>query len=140
MATVSSVCSRALRLLGVQDAGEAIQASEFENASDALNAMLRRWEASGISMGWQPSDSPSDVLQVPDEALEAVVYQLAMRLAPEYEVQASQAIASAASGFLDQLRRDVAVANPIRRMGTDAPLGHHLGRWNIYTDSPWGGW
>ena len=136
MAQVGNVCARALRLIGVQDPNEAITADDFAAALEALNAMLLRWEASGISMGWSASSNPSDELNVPDEALEAVVFQLALRLAVEYQAPITSALAQGAAAFLDELRRDVRVANPIKYRTTAAPLGYSGPRWNIYNDSP----
>lgn len=136
MATVGAVCGRALRLIGVQDPTEAISADNFQTALEALNAMMLRWEANGITMGWQAAANPSDVLAAPPEAEEAVVYQLAARLCPEYQMQLPSAVAAGAQEFLSNLRNDVVINNPIKYRSTEAPLGRRVGRWNIYTDSP----
>lgn len=112
--TVGDAIKRSLRLIRAIDANEAPEAADMETAIEALNAMLRRWEANGLALGWVPVSNPSDDLPVPDEAHEAVVYQLALRIAPEYGKMPSPLVVDGASEFLNALRRDQAVATPIQ--------------------------
>ena len=79
MATVAKVVGRALRLIQVIDARQPVRASDMETAIEALNAMIRRWEADGISLGWMPNDNPSEEVLVPDEAVQAVAANLEHR-------------------------------------------------------------
>jgi len=114
MATVAKVVGRALRLIQVIDARQPVKASDMETAIEAMNAMIRRWEADGISLGWTPNDNPSDEVVVPDEAVQAVAANLAVVLAPEYGVAVSAVVAQMASAGMNDLMRDQAVATPIR--------------------------
>lgn len=114
MATVAKVVGRALRLIQVVDARQPVRASDMETAIEALNAMIRRWEADGISLGWMPNDNPSEEVLVPDEAVQAVAANLAVVLAPEYGVAVSAVVAQMASAGMNDLMRDQAVATPIR--------------------------
>lgn len=114
MATVAKVVGRALRLIQVIDARQPVKASDMETAIEALNAMIRRWEADGISLGWMPNDNPSDEVLVPDEAVQAVAANLAVVLAPEYGAAVSAVVAQMAASGMNDLMRDQAVATPIR--------------------------
>lgn len=114
MTTVAKLVGRSLRLIQVIDPKQPVKPADMTTAIEALNAMMRRWEANTLALGWAPVASPSDELPIPEEAEEAVAYNLAVRLAPEYGVDITPAVIGGAMTFLDELRRDQAVATPIR--------------------------
>lgn len=128
--TVAKLVARSLRLLRVIDAVQPVKPQDMSTAIEALNGMLRRWEANGIALGWQPVDNPSDTLPLPEEAEEAVAYNLALTLQPEYTGGQPDlnVVAIARSGYA-LLQRDNAVANPL---GWDRCVGGY----NTYTDGP----
>lgn len=131
MTTAATIVSRALRLLRVVDSNEAPEAEDFETARQALNGMLRRWEANGLALGWQDVDNPADELSIPAEAEQAVAFNLALMLRAEYGVSLDADVIEFAQEGLAELRRDVLVANPLvlrQRLPS-------CGRYNIYTDS-----
>ncbi len=128
MATASDIVSRALRLLTVLDPHEAAEAEDFETGVMALNAMCVRWEANGIAIGWSSVANPADDLPSPPEADEALAYNLAVRLRPEYNVQIAPDVIAIAREGLILLRRDRAIENPLR---WDRSCGYY----DIYTDS-----
>lgn len=110
---VEELVARALRLIKVLDPNEAIEASDYETARFALNTMMARIEADGISVGWQDVDNPADELPLPPEAVEAIAYNLAIALADEYGQSITPSIATKAEQGLSSLYRDVLNANPI---------------------------
>lgn len=112
--------ARSLRLIQVIDARQPVKASDMSTAIAALNGLVRRWEANTLALGWAPVENPSDDLPLPDEALDAVAYNLALRLAPEYGVSPMPAVVQTAQDTLADLLRDQAVATPIRPI-LDAP-------------------
>lgn len=121
MSTVAQIVGRSLRLIQVIDARQPVKASDTETAILALNAMVRRWEADGISLGWIPVENPSDELSVPHEAEQAVAANLAVLLAPEYGVSISPVVASMATQGMNDIMRDQQVATPIRPI-LNAPI------------------
>lgn len=126
MTTTAKLVGRSLRLIQVIDARQPVRDADMQTATLALNAMMRRWEADGISLGWQPVQNPSDELPIPEEAEEAVAYNLAVRLAPEYGVDVPPVVGRGAVEFFNDLMRDQMVATPIRPI-LDAPapsVGH----------------
>lgn len=121
MTTVTKLVARSLRLIQVIDAVQPVKPQDMDTAIEALNSMVRRWEADGLAMGWQPVANPSDVLPLPDEAEEAAAYNLAVRLAPEFGVDIPPAVIGGALSFLNDLLRDQMVATPIRPI-LDVPI------------------
>lgn len=133
MALVSAVINRSLRLLNVIDPQEQTPALDSQTAITALNAMCRRWEANGMAISWSPVSAVDDTMPTPDEAEECIVYNLAVRLAPEYVPPASFAlIEQRARESLAELRRDRAVEMPLV-MANDLPRNGQF--FDIYTDS-----
>lgn len=124
--------SRALRLLRVLDPNEAPEAEDAQTALQALNEMMRRWEADGIALGWNTISAVDDEMTVPEEAYGAIAYNLAGELRPEYGVSIDPDVVTKANSLLNALRRDVNVANP---------LAHESPGWGYDTrsDSYYGG-
>lgn len=124
--------SRALRLLRVLDPDEAPEAADAKTALEALNKMMRRWEADGIALGWNTLASVDDEMTIPEEAEDAVDHNLALRMRKEFGVAIDPDLVSDANSLLNALRRDVNVANP---------LAHESPGWGYDTrsDSYYGG-
>lgn len=112
MAKVGKTITRALRILRVVDATETPEAEDAQTALEALNAMMMRWEADGNSVGWSPVESLDEELPAPFEAEDAIVFNLAIVLRPEYGLPLDQDVYIMAERGLSAIRRDVAVANP----------------------------
>ena len=128
MATVEDVLRDALGHLGVIDAGEAIEADDARDGIYALNNMMRRWEASGIALGWSDVTAVSEEVPLPPEALETVGANLAVRLRSKYQVAIAPDVMQMATDGLALLRRDVRIASPVEYVG--------CGRdYDTYTDS-----
>jgi hypothetical protein len=98
----------------------------METGIEALNAMMQRWEADLLSLGWSPVASPGDELPIPVEAEQPVAYCLAVLLAPEYGVTPLSTVTQEANAGLNALLRDQAVATPILPI-LDAPIPSSLG-------------
>lgn len=111
---VSKAMTRALRLIQVIDPNQSISDTDMETAIDAFNGLARRWEASGLALGFQPVSNPSDTLPVPEEAEDAVIYATAVRVASEYGVTPLPEVITTANNLYADLLRDQAVATPIR--------------------------
>lgn len=130
MATAAHIISRALRIMGVLDPTEAPAAEDFQTALAAFNAMMARWEANGLALGWAPVSAPGNETGLPAEAEDAVVSNLAMRLGPEYGVQLRPDVVALAQDGLRSLQRDRLVSNPLEMRSR---LGIGL-RYNMITD------
>jgi hypothetical protein len=122
MAATQTIINRALRLLGMLDPNESPEAVDTQTALEALNAMMARWEADGVSVGWTPVAAASDDLPAPVEAEEAIAYNLAVRLRPEYGVQLAPDVIATAQNGLSRLLADIG-ANTYARLAYDLPVG-----------------
>ena len=121
MTTVAKLVARSLRLIQVIDPSQDVRDRDMGTAIEALNAMLQRWEADLLSLGWSPVSSPEDTLPLPVEAEQAVAYCLAVVLAPEYGVTPLPAVTQLANSGMNDLLRDQMVATPIMPI-LDCPM------------------
>ena len=131
MATVASIVSRSLRLIGVLDAAETPAAIDMQTGIEVLNARCVRIEADGIAMGWAPVALPSDNFPAPVEAEEPIAYLLAVRLAHDFRATINPEIAAGALVGLGKLQADMA-SRDAARVEYDLPAsgaygGHYPG-------------
>lgn len=136
MATVGDIVSRALRLIRVTDATQGPAPEDFETCIAALNAMMTRWEADGLSLGWVPVSNPATALPAPVEAEECIAYQLCGRIAPEYGKQIDPVVGAIATETYNSLLRDVKNASPmIQRSNAPRAESNRYGGYNMYSDT-----
>lgn len=102
--TALSIIKRALRLARVIDAHTAMDANDAADALETLNAMLAEWHEAEIGLPDYSFSSLTDELASDAADREAIAYQLAARLAPEYGVSLSQETAAVAEGTMQRLR------------------------------------
>lgn len=137
MTTVAKIISRALRLIGVHDPGEPLEATDVETGIEAMNAMCRRWEANGNAFGWSDVSNPSQEMPSPPELDACIAFNLAVEVSPEYDASVSPFVASRANELLADLRRDVQAAAPIEPiLDVPAPSGMD-GAWRFGFPGNW---
>ncbi len=107
MAIAGDIVKAALRKLRVIDAAMSLDPVDFETGRDVLNRMLARWEANSVTTGWVPVAAPTDTANMPIEAEEAVIANLAIKLQSEYGAEVDPSTIQQASDGLDMLRRDL---------------------------------
>lgn len=88
MATVEQIVSRAFRKMGVSGTGNALTDEEIAEGVDALNMMIHAWRLEGVELSWT-DQAATEVFSLPSEYHEGVVYLLASRLSPDYQVPPS---------------------------------------------------
>ena len=127
-----TLVTRALRILRVIDRGEAPEAEDAQAALEALNAMMRTWESRGVALGWNDIATIQDELLLPAEAIQAVAYNLAMELRPEYgSTLEPDVVEQARKGYAGLVTKNM-VANPIAYNDYNLP-------YNILSDGYDGG-
>ena len=104
MATASQIIRRALRLIGAMDASEALQANDAQDALETLNAMLAEWHEAQIGLPDYNLSSITDTLSTDAADREAIAYQLAIRVAPEYGLAIPPAVGVLAEQTMARLR------------------------------------
>lgn len=103
--TVEKVTRQALQRILVQASEAEMQASEYQDAIDALNNMMAAWEANGIRLGYTPVNSLSDTVTVAPGAIRGIIANLAVEVAPDYDGTVTPALATQAAAGLDTCRK-----------------------------------
>lgn len=104
MATASQIISRAMRLIGVLDPRQALNAEEAQNALDTLNGMLAEWHEAEIGLPDYSFSSLTNPLSTDAADVDAIAYALGIRLAPEYGVSLSAEYAGTSEQAMGRLR------------------------------------
>lgn len=73
-----------MRLIGLIDATEVPEAEDSADALDTLQALFAEWRGMDLMIPDYAVDSPGDELTIDLADREAVAYQLALRMDPEY--------------------------------------------------------
>lgn len=131
---------RSLRLIQVINPVQQVSDDDMQTGIQVLNSMLVRWEADGTTLGWSPGTSPDEELTIPDEAIEAVVYNLALRLCPEYGVQPMPVVIGGAQMGLAAIERDVRAQSPIINYSSGPAPANYVTNYNSLIDGPNKGW
>lgn len=113
--------------LGIAASSFDIQAQDLENGLRRLDAMLADWNGRGLRLGYPLPSSPSgsnldEDTGVPDFANEAIVCNLAVRLAPSYGKNPSIATLATARTSYEGVLSRFAVP-PQKRMPGGVPMG-----------------
>ena len=87
--TNQNVIDQALIEIGVVQAGDSANATDSADALTKLNQMMAAWEISDKKLGFFPQDTLSDTCPIPIWAEDAVVNNLAILLAPSFEIPPS---------------------------------------------------
>lgn len=114
----------ALEQIRVADANAAVDVNDSATALRALNAMMRSWEADGLSLGWADITHADDDLPTPPEADEAIGANLAIRLAARYGVQLNPTTPAIAAAGVSLIRAMVASHDYARCSYADLPRGN----------------
>ena len=107
MATALDVISRAMRLIGALSTGEVPSADEAKDGLSSLQAMLGEWEGRGVRLGAvvDTEFATADTIPVPVTHLQALAFNLAVVIAPEYgRGEALQAVIPQAERSFNALR------------------------------------
>ena len=81
----SSLIRRAMRLTGSLDANGTPSAEDMTDAIETLEVLFAEWRAADIMVPDAKVNGPDDELSIEPADREAVAYQLAIRLTPEYQ-------------------------------------------------------
>ena|SRR4249919_3139199 len=104
MATASQIIRRALRLIGALNPTQALKAIDAQDGLETLNAMLAEWHEAQIGLPDYSLSSITDTLASDVADREAIAYQLAVRVAPEYGLDIPPAVGVMAEQTMGRLR------------------------------------
>jgi hypothetical protein len=137
MATALDVIRRSMRLIGALAEGEVPTAEQAADGLTALQSMLGEWETRGLRLGAvvDTTYATATDIAVPVTHLQALAFNLAVNLAPEYgAAQAMQAIVPQAERAFDALLAQYAQPPTVP---LDPALTIQAGLLNAETDGEW---
>lgn len=97
------VVQDAFEEIGVKTAEVPLTDDELQSGIRRCNDMLTEWDDIGIIVGYNPVLNGDDIIEVDRNAVAAIKYNLAIRLAPSFQKIVGNALAALASGTLDVL-------------------------------------
>jgi len=100
MATALDLIEGAFSIVGIRAAETSIESSMANEALDIFNDLGVEWELTGANLGFAPVADLSDEVRIPRGAYSTFKYNLAVRLAPIYEVDLSPANVAIANNSL----------------------------------------
>jgi len=103
MTTMREVVSDSFEEIGVKTAEVPLTDDELQSGIRRCNDMLLEWGDIGIIVGYNEVLNGDDVVNVERNAIGAVKYNLAIRLAPSFQKVVGNALAALASGTLEVL-------------------------------------
>ena len=89
--------------IGVKTAEVELTGDELQSGIRRCNDMLLEWADANITAGYNEVLNGDDVVEIDRNAIAAVKYNLAVRLAPSYQKTIGIALATLASDTLDRL-------------------------------------
>ena len=103
--TAEYVVKKVLDMLVVGASEASLPAVDAQNVIDYMNDYMSSIEAQGIVLGYTEVTNLADTVTVPAGAIRGVIANVAMTVAPSYDVPISQGLAfQAKSGFRAMLR------------------------------------
>lgn len=130
--------SAAFEEIGLASYAFDLQPQQFESALRRLDAMMADWNGKGIRLGYPLPSSPqfSDLdaqSEVPDSANEAIITNLATRIAPSYGKQVMpQTMVTARNAYQTLLSR--ATMPFEQQLPGTMPSGAGNKPWRVYDD------
>ena len=119
----------ALEEIGIASFEYDLQADELQSALKRLDVMMAEWNSRGVRIGYplvsNPENSELDSdSNVPDSAVEAIMTNLAMKLAPSYGREVSRETKTSAKNGLTNQLREAGVLDPVEKQFSGTlPLG-----------------
>ena len=120
--TASTVIRDALQELLVQASEQPIQPNEATDAMRYLNRMMFAWEAKGIALGYTVVSSLGDEITVPDGALDGIVLNLAIKIAPGYDIPVSLDLRQNARDAYKSVLK-LSITQPLSQHPSTLPVG-----------------
>ena len=103
METAQQVINDALQEILVQASEQPIQPVDFQTARRYLNRMMTT--VPFVGLGYTAITEPLELVTIPDAALEGVIFNLAVRLLPSYDMPLTVELNASAKNGLKEIRR-----------------------------------
>ena len=103
MTTMREIVQDAFEEIGAKTAEVALTNDELQSGIRRCNDMLAEWSDIGVIVGYNEVLNGDDTVNIERNAVAAIKYNLAIRLAPSYQKVVGSALAAIASGAMDVL-------------------------------------
>ena len=120
METAQELINDALQAIVVQASEQPIQAVDFQTARRYLNRMMATVPYTGL--GYTTVSFPSDLITIPDAALEGVMFNLAVKLLATFDMPLTAELNQNARDGLKEIRRLTVTIAPTS-MPCTLPIG-----------------
>lgn len=132
--TAETIVNDALLELVAQEGEQAIDSFEFQRGVRYLNRMMNELDANSVKLGYTEVTDPNDVITVAAGAINGMVTNLAVRLAPALDIAVTPALAQSAKEGMDVMRQ---IGFTIGKANFPANLP--IGSGNEYAEDTYGG-
>ena len=105
MATAGQVSKAILQEILVHGSETELEASEFQDTIFAMNNYMTSIDANGIQLGYTVVDNLGDIITVPAGALQGIIANVAIMLAPQFGAEIPQGLALKAKTGLRAMRK-----------------------------------
>lgn len=122
METAESIVTTALEEIQQAANEQPIETVDFNRGVLYLNRMMAALDAMGISLGFTVITSAASPITVPAGAIEGMVFNLALKLAPTYDVLISQDLRENARTGLKAMRK-ISFVSPRTQHPCTLPIG-----------------
>lgn len=124
MSTGTDLIEGALQEIGVISVAVPSSPEQITDGLRKLNSMVNLWLSWGIMMKWVPITVAGENLDEPIDATTAIIYNLAIKLAPTYSKPVSQDLKNNARIELEMVKslyQDISI--PDKVVSSTLPLG-----------------
>jgi hypothetical protein len=119
--TKGQIVRDALTELGISEYEFDISPEELTSGVSRLDSMLAQWSRKGVKISYNFVGDSSDDSGLPNTFREAVITNLAIRLAPSYGKQPAMGVMALAKDSMNDLLRESAA--PIEKQFQEMPVG-----------------
>ena len=103
MTTALQIVDGAAEHIGVKTAEISLEAFEFQLILNNMNDLLEEWNESGLTPAFSSVENSTDTVDIPRAGVAAAKYELAIRIAPAFQKNISQALVLNAAKSLQRL-------------------------------------
>ena len=136
MTTGTKIIKLAFRQIGVDSPQMPVNPESLDDAFDILNAMVAEWQDAGMTMATVPLSVIGDDLSEPLGTKLSFVYNLAIRLAPAFDVAASNELSKNAMISYGAMERQWNTTTaPKRQMRGTMPKGQGNETYNYWNNT-----
>lgn len=112
--TAEELFGDSLQAILVQASEQPIQPVDFQTARRYANRMMASFATSGINLGYTNIVEPTDLVTIPDGAVEGLLFNLAIRMLPTYDFPLTAELRENAREGKDAMRKLAIFIKPTR--------------------------